>query len=609
MFEQLRIKSKVFLLLSGMILFVLLMFLFYFYPIVNKTIELLVESRTRNVVEVAYSIIDANYQLFKSGQLDEESAKKNAFTAIEQMRYEGDAYYWITDYKCVVTMHPFSKDLIGKNMSDYADPDGVKLFAEMVKVAQTSGSGFVYYQWKKPGETKPSPKISYVKGFKEWDMIVGSGVYIDNVKKIKNKVVTAIVILIASLLVLLGLILNVFQKVLINPINKVVRSLIPVSEGDLSHAIDQNLLNKKDECGDLAKACDHMIHTLKIMSSDVSQLVDYALSGDLRQRANASKHQGEYKKIIEGFNKTLEEITIPLNEVREVMQQLANKDLTSRVKGQYLGDLNELKNDINKTAVHLEEAILQVDHSVEQISSASNQISAGSQHLAESTGELASSLEEISSSVEEVNSLTVKNTDHSKEGILLADFAVKSVDEGHLAMNRMSDAMKAILESSNQTSKIIKTIDEIAFQTNLLALNAAVEAAHAGEAGKGFAVVAEEVKNLALRSAEAAKNTNSLIEESSKNAKFGFDISEQVNHSFEEISNNFLKVKNIVNEIADYSNEQSQGVKQVNIAIQEMNKITQQNAANAEESASAAEELNSQAIELKEMVEQFQVNR
>ena len=191
----------------------------------------------------------------------------------------------------------------------------------------------------------------------------------------------------------------------------------------------------------------------------------------------------------------------------------------------------------------------------------------------------------------------------------MADKAVESVDEGGVAMNKMSEAMSFILKSSQETGKIIKTIDEIAFQTNLLALNAAVEAAHAGEAGKGFAVVAEEVKNLALRSAEAAKNTNDLIEESTKNAELGARIVEQVNQSFTEIRENFGKVKNIVNEIAASSQEQSQGVQQVNTAVQEMNKVTQQNAANAEESASAAEELNSQAAELNNMVAQFNLNR
>jgi len=338
-------------------------------------------------------------------------------------------------------------------------------------------------------------------------------------------------------------------------------------------------------------------------------LVDAAKNGRLKTRAKAEKHKGTYREIVEGVNETLDAVINPVNEAMEVMDKLANKDMTARVKGQYKGDLDLFKTNINLAAANLEDSLIQVDMAVEQISSASSQISSGSQVLAEATGEQASSLEEVSSSMEEINSLTAGNTSNSKMGLNLADKAVESVDEGNIAMNKMSDAMSVILKSSQETSKIIKTIDEIAFQTNLLALNAAVEAAHAGEAGKGFAVVAEEVKNLALRSAEAAKNTNNLIEESTKNAELGAKIADQVSKSFVEIKDNFNKVKNIVNEIAASSDEQSQGVQQVNTAVQEMNRVTQQNAANAEESASAAEELNSQAAELQNMVAQFNLSR
>jgi uncharacterized phage infection (PIP) family protein YhgE len=169
----------------------------------------------------------------------------------------------------------------------------------------------------------------------------------------------------------------------------------------------------------------------------------------------------------------------------------------------------------------------------------------------------------------------------------------------------MSESINKIKESSDQTAKIVKTIDEIAMQTNLLALNAAVEAARAGEAGRGFAVVAEEVRNLAQRSAEAAKNTANMIEESVKNAEDGVKIAGEVAQSFESIATGNAKVNDLIAEIAAASGEQSQGIDQVNTAVAEMDKVTQQNAANSEESASAAEELSSQAEELQSMVAQF----
>jgi methyl-accepting chemotaxis protein len=241
----------------------------------------------------------------------------------------------------------------------------------------------------------------------------------------------------------------------------------------------------------------------------------------------------------------------------------------------------------------------------EQTSGAAGQVSSASQSLAEGASEQAAAIEETTSSVEEMASMTKQNAANANEAKALAATTKNSADKGGQAMDKMSRAIDDIKKSSDATAKIVKTIDEIAFQTNLLALNAAVEAARAGEAGMGFAVVAEEVRNLAQRSAEAAKNTASMIEESVKNANNGVQINKEVGESLSEIGEAARKVNDLVGEIAAASNEQSQGIEQINTAVGQMDSVTQQNAANAEESAAASEELSAQAQELEKMVQEL----
>jgi methyl-accepting chemotaxis protein len=253
----------------------------------------------------------------------------------------------------------------------------------------------------------------------------------------------------------------------------------------------------------------------------------------------------------------------------------------------------------------LKRVIDSLTEGAEQVASASGQVSSASQSLAEGSTEQAAGLEETSSSLEEMSSMTKQNADNAQQANTLAAEARKAADNGTQSMTRMNEAIEEIQKSSDETAKIIKVIDEIAFQTNLLALNAAVEAARAGEAGKGFAVVAEEVRNLAMRSAEAAKNTANMIEEAVKNSKNGVDIAGEVGKVLDEIVQGIGKTTDLVGEIAAASQEQAQGIDQVNTAMTQMDKVTQQNAANAEESASASEELSAQAESMNEVVNEL----
>jgi methyl-accepting chemotaxis protein len=239
----------------------------------------------------------------------------------------------------------------------------------------------------------------------------------------------------------------------------------------------------------------------------------------------------------------------------------------------------------------------------DQVTSASSQVAESSQQMASGASEQASSLEETSASLEQMSSMTRQNADNANKANSTATEASEAAQKGQEAMQRMSEAIQRIKSSSDETANIIKTIDEIAFQTNLLALNAAVEAARAGDAGKGFAVVAEEVRNLAQRSAEAAKNTSNLIAGAQDNADNGVQVCSDVADILEQIANGVKQVTTLVAEVTAASNEQAQGIDQINTAVAQMDQVTQSNAASSEEAASASEELSAQAQELNGMVE------
>jgi methyl-accepting chemotaxis protein len=251
-----------------------------------------------------------------------------------------------------------------------------------------------------------------------------------------------------------------------------------------------------------------------------------------------------------------------------------------------------------RTTRATEEIISDLDSASQQTLGASAQVSQSSSSLAQGASEQAASMERVKSTLEEISSMTKQNADSASEAERLANEAQASTRKGGDAMNRMVSAIRAIKEGSDKTAKIIKTIDEIAFQTNLLALNAAVEAARAGDAGRGFAVVAEEVRNLATRSAAAAKDTSALIEDSQQRADQGVAVSTEVGGLLETILVTVTRMNTLVGEVAGASQEQHKGVQRITEVVSQMDMVTQSNAASAEQSSAAAEELASQAESL-----------
>ncbi len=400
----------------------------------------------------------------------------------------------------------------------------------------------------------------------------------------------------------IGMLSDAF-RLLVGYMKETSLTINAVSRGDLSREI--TVLSEKDLVSNNLKQA---VASLRGLNDQTILQIKAAQDGRLDERGDVSKFSGAFADIISGINQLMDTVVTPLNEASECLQRVAERDLTAKMKGDYRGEFAKMKDALNKALDNLDAGLLQINSGAEQVASASNEISSGSQTLAGGASEQASTLEEISSSLLEIASMTKQNTENSREARSMSDNARTTTVQGMKSMALLSSAVEKIKESSDSTAKIVKTIEEIAFQTNLLALNAAVEAARAGDAGKGFAVVAEEVRNLAMRSADAAKTTSQLIDESVKNTEAGVTFNAEVLSNLEEINRQVEKVNIVVTEIAAASEQQSQGVEQITVAIEQMNGATQQAAANSEESARAAEELAGQSQEMLSLIGEFKLS-
>jgi len=384
---------------------------------------------------------------------------------------------------------------------------------------------------------------------------------------------------------------------------------LPVESNDEVGQLAQSVNGIIQQTKATVASFEKVIQVIRELTTETASLVQSATDGNLQRRGNQAKFSGGYAELIGGLNATLDAMTQPIGEASEVLAKVADRDLTARMTGDFRGDFARIKDSLNRAVENLEESLSQVSTGAEQVASAATQISSGSQNMAQGSSEQASSLQEVTASLEEVNSMATQNASNAREVEATTVSARDSALKGLNSMKRLSDAIGRIKSSSDETARIVKTIDEIAFQTNLLALNAAVEAARAGDAGKGFAVVAEEVRNLAMRSAEAAKSTSDLIAESVNNSNEGVSINTEVLKHLEEIHQQVDRVSESVREIAAASDQQKDGVHQVHATVEQLNQVTQSTAANAEESASVAEELSSQSATLSDLVLRFQIGQ
>jgi methyl-accepting chemotaxis protein len=362
-------------------------------------------------------------------------------------------------------------------------------------------------------------------------------------------------------------------------------------EGDFEAPLDQ--FSGKDAF--INDTVEQVRANLKRLMTDTRMLVAAAVQGELATRADVSRHEGDFRQIVQGINDTLDAVIGPLNAVSTLLEGLEQGDLTQQIGAQFNGRLEDLRQAANNSVSRLSGIVTEVISATDQLTSAAGQISGASQALSQATTEQSSSVEETSASAEQMAASINQNSDNAKVTDGIAGKAATEAKEGGEAVEQTVEAMKTIAAK-------IAIIDDIAFQTNMLALNATIEAARAGEHGKGFAVVAAEVGKLAERSQVAAQEIGELASGSVQTAQRAGDL-------LKEIVPSIGRTSDLVQEISAASTEQASGAAQISSAVAQMNRVTQQNASSSEELAATAEEMTAQSTQLRDMMNFFTVSR
>ena len=358
----------------------------------------------------------------------------------------------------------------------------------------------------------------------------------------------------------------------------------------------------------LSRNVNRAIETLDGLTSQARVLITAAQAGELSRRGDPSEFDGAYAELLRGTNEMLDVLALPIDEARRVLEQVASNDLSARMLGEYHGDHAAIKDSLNTALENISRTFGALQDTIERVNHASTEIGSGSMSLAASASQQAGAVDAVTHQISIVDGRTRTNASNAAAAREIVEAARVATEQGVDGMRELAAAVLGIKQSSDETAKIVKTIDEIAFQTNLLALNAAVEAARAGDAGKGFAVVADEVRNLAMRSAEAAKSTATLIEKAIERAESGVSLNDRVRVKLGEINAGVEKASAVMAQIADGAHTQQRELAEITKAVGQIGALTQGTAANAEESASAASELSSQARDMSELAAQFQLD-
>lgn len=607
----------------GIIIIPITAIIFAFYiPEVKEELYKEKEGKIKNVVETVYGVIQALDEKVKSGKITLDSAKQIAIHQVSITRYDEKEYIFICDMEPKIVINPLRKNMTGKNVADLKDADGLKIYLEFTRIAREKGEGSLQYRQLKPGDETPYPKITYVKYFKEWDWVIGTGIYIDSVEKDISKLRNRIIIMFV-IVVLISLLVTYFLALKISGnLKKLEKAAVDLTNGQYNVNV---VVESGDEIGGLS-------HSFNLMAEKIKNSI-IEIQGHEKAAVQATQ---EAKKAQSGAEEQQRYLEERVNIIREEMRKFSNGDLTvslPREEHPIIGKLFEAFNEsvarVRDILDRVNQAVMATSSSAAEISSSAEEMSAGSHNQTIQIQEVASATEEMTRTILDNTRNASLSADTARKAGLIAKEGGNVVEETIKGMNNIA---KVVLEaaarieklgvSSKQIGEIIQVIDEIADQTNLLALNAAIEAARAGEQGRGFAVVADEVRKLAERTTKATKEIADMIKSIQSDTKEAVEAmnkgtsevevgKQKANKAGEELGKIIVEtehVSDLVSQVAAASEEQSATSEDIARNIESINAVVRESAAGIQQIATATEDLNRLTNTLRDLILQFKIN-